>query len=329
MTKQNKIRLGVLGCANIAKRSMVPAILQLPELFELKYIASRRMEKAEDFAREFGLTPVEGYDNLIASDDIDALYIPLPTGLHKEYVNKALKAGKHVYVEKAVAMNHNDALEMVGNARANDAAMMEGFMFQYHSQHDVVRNLLAKDTIGDVRHFSATFCFPPLPEGNFRYSPTIGGGVLTDAAGYPLRATHFMMGDAMQVKAATLKFDPQIGSHVYGSAFLSDEKGLGASIAFGFDNFYQCYYEILGQKGKITATRAYTPKPDFKPSVIVETPQGTETIVAEADNHFVKAMEEFYHIICSADGRKKHYSDILLQSSSLDQIYNLSTSTNE
>ena len=317
---KKKIRIGILGCANIARRSMIPAIKQLPDLFELTCIASRSLHKAESFTNEFGGIPVSSYEEMINREDIDAIYIPLPTGLHKEYVNKALVAGKHVYVEKSIAMNFSDAKEMVETAKDKNLAIMEGFMFQYHTQHTIVKNLLKQGAIGDIRYFSANFCFPPLDKNNFRYSEKIGGGVLMDAAGYPLRATHFLLGDDFEVKASTLKFDDDYATYIYGSAFLTNNEGIGASISFGFDNFYQCNYEIIGQKGKITATRAYTPSPTFDPEIIIETPEGKKIINAGKDNHFIHAMSEFHRTISNASSRKKHYSEILLQSSSLSLI---------
>jgi hypothetical protein len=87
MTK--RIRIGVLGCANIAKRSVIPALLEIPD-FELVAVASRTISKASEFATIFGCEAIEGYDNLIDREDIDALYIPLPTGLHEEFIVKAL-----------------------------------------------------------------------------------------------------------------------------------------------------------------------------------------------------------------------------------------------
>ena len=85
----NRIRIGILGCAKIARRSMAPAILQLKDRFELLAVASRDAEKAKDFAREFSCEAVTGYAALLARPDLDALYVPLPTGLHHEWVGPA------------------------------------------------------------------------------------------------------------------------------------------------------------------------------------------------------------------------------------------------
>ncbi|MEI6059280.1 MAG: Gfo/Idh/MocA family oxidoreductase [Bacteroidota bacterium] len=314
------VRIGILGCANIARKSVIPAILSLSGKYKLKYIASRTAEKAESFAKEFECSPIVGYEELIYSDDVDALYIPLPTGMHKEWINKALQAGKHVYSEKSIAYSYHEAQEMVNNARGKGLGLMEGYMFLYHSQHSEVFKLINSGSIGEIRHFYSSFGFPPLQPDNFRYSENMGGGALLDAAGYTLRATHFIMGSELEVKAATLHMDASKGTNIYGSAFLSNSKGIGATIAFGFDNFYQCRYEVWGELGKITVERAFTAPPNMSPKIVFENTAGLHVINAQPDNHFIRSFEEFYKLITKTELMEKHYSDILSQSQSLELI---------
>lgn len=285
----DRIKIGVLGCANIAQRSVIPAITSLPEKFELIAVASRTLAKATEFANEFNCLAIEGYENLINSELVDALYIPLPTGLHKEWVNKALLKGLHVYAEKSIASNLTEAEEMVLNADKMNLALMEGFMFQYHHQHQVVKDLISKGEIGNIRYFTSSFGFPPLGENNFRYDELIGGGALLDAAAYTVRAVHFLLGSNFEVKGASVYYDPHLNTSIYGSAFLSDTQGIGAAISFGFDNFYQCSYELWGEKGKIIANRAFTPRFDYSPTISIIKPEGTHTIEVDPENHFIKS----------------------------------------
>lgn len=193
-------------------------------------------------------------------------------------------------------------------------------MFQYHSQHQRIFELLKNNAIGHLRHFASSFGFPPLKPTDFRYDEVVGGGALLDAAAYPVRATHFILGNSLEVRAASLYVDSEIGTNIFGSAYLADTQGLGASIAFGFDNFYQCRYDIWGTTGRISAMRAFTPGPALRPQIVLETPQGTTIIEAEPDNHFVRAFEEFHRIISKPGLRAKHYFEILLQSRSLGLI---------
>lgn len=322
------IKIGVMGCAAIAARSVIPAILSLPELFDLTTVASRTKTKAESFAQKFGCTPVTGYATLLASD-VEAVYMPLPTGLHKKWVHRTLDAGKHLYVEKAIAMTAASAREMVDQARAAQMTLMEGYMFQYHRQHAIVKEIISSGQIGEIRGFRSDFGFPPLPAGNFRYDGTVGGGVLMDAAGYPLRAVHFLLGDNFQVRGATLHWHPGLECHQYGAAFLSNGAGVGAHIGFGFDNFYQCSYEIWGSRGRIKAERAFTPPPDLSPPLRIETPEGQKLLVVEPDDHFQNAFRVFAEAIQACKRgwfslRDRLIEEILVQSHSLEIIRELS-----
>ena len=318
-----KIRIGVLGCANIAKSSVIPAILLLDDYFELVAIASRTKEKANKFALEFGCEAIVGYDKLIAREDIDAIYMPLPTGLHKEWITKILQARKHIYAEKSLALNSDDVKQMIDLARVHDLALMEGYMFQYHSQHKKVFEMITDGSIGEIRHFSASFGFPPLKPENFRYNNEIGGGALMDCAGYVVRSAFFILQQELQVVASSVFYDPQTATSLYGSAFMKGKNGIGASLSFGFDNFYQCNYKIWGSKGMLTAKKAFTPKAEETVSLFYETQGNVDTIIIPADNHFVNAFKEFY-TICVGDGKELHYKSLEQQSKALDAIADLS-----
>lgn len=318
-----KIRIGIMGAASIAQRSMIPAIQSLSELYELVGIASRSEEKANQMANRFGCEPIYGYDELLERTDIDAVYMPLPTGLHREWVLKTLSKGKHIYVEKSMAKSYSDCQMMVDVARKKELLLMEGYMFVYHLQHQKVLDILRLGTIGNIRHFFASFGFPPfLDKNNFRYDKKIGGGALMDCAGYTIRAATLILQQRLHVKSSFVYFDNNANS-IYGSSFLVGDKGVPVSVSFGFDNFYQCKYEIWGSKGKLIVTKAFTPKEKESPLLYLESSTGVQQIVCDSDNHFIKAMIEFAY---SINNKKNeiHYNDALEQSKLLDEMLNLS-----
>jgi len=262
--KGDKLNVGVMGCADIAERYMLPAIKRLDEC-KLIAVASRNLEKAEIFSRKFSCEPIEGYDELLKREDVAAIYMPLPTGLHEEWIMKALEAGKHVLAEKAFAINFPSAQRIIEKARNKRLLVMENYMFLYHSQHQFVRELIDKGEIGEIRVVRSCFCFPPLPEDNFRYNSKLGGGALLDAGGYPVKAALFFLGNDLSVKGSFLKHSEEYDVDVSGGAIFKNKDDQLAEVAFGFENFYQCSYEILGSNGKITAERAFTPPPWFFP----------------------------------------------------------------
>lgn len=322
-----KIGIGVMGCANIAQRSVIPAILNLSHKYELKAIASRNAEKAQLLTSQFNCTPVTGYDSLLQREDIDAVYMPLLTGLHKEWITKALLAGKHVFAEKSLALDYNTARELVELAKAKGLLLMENFMFRYHSQHAAVWEILQNKHIGEIRLFRSQFGFPPLDKSNFRYDKTIGGGALLDAGAYTLRGAQWFLGNDLEVLSAVLYIDPQRDVDIYGNMTLRNKSGIVAQLSFGFDNFYQCNYEFWGSTGRLIANKAFTPRSNEKPGITVQKANETENLEMPADNHFVNILDEFYVSIIS-NKHIEHLEDILNQSKLLDNIRNTSIKVN-
>ena len=312
-----RTRIAVMGCANIAKRYVIPAIKDLNDEFDLIAVSSRSNEKATEFANEFNCEAITGYDKLLARSDIDMVYIPLPTGLHEEWVLKSLESGKHVYVEKSLAMSYDSALKMVDAARKYDLVLMENFQFIHHNQHQFVKKLVEEGRIGSLRLLRASFGFPPLDKDNFRYDPTLGGGVLIDAAAYMVKVSQFWLGGNLKVKAATLNYVN--GVDIHGGAYLTGENGEISEVAFGMDNFYQCNYELWGSEGKITADRAYTAPPGFKPKITLEYQDGIEEWDMDADNHFINLLRAFNERV-HVGSNELVYEELLNQSRLLYEL---------
>ena len=315
------LKIGVLGCANIAQRSVIPAIKSVTDL-DLIAIASRTNKKAQEFAQQFNCEAIEGYQNLLNREDIDAIYMPLPTGLHEEWVIKALEAGKHILIEKSLAMDYDSAKRMVDLAREKGLLIMENFMFLYHKQHDFVKALIEKGEIGEMRCFRSSFGFPPLDKTNFRYNKELGGGALLYAAAYTVRASQLFLGNDIWVEASTLN-SKESEVDLFGGAYLKSSNGLFAEVAFGFDNFYQCNYEIWGSKGKIIAQRAFTPGSEFKPIITLEQQGEIFNYEVDAENHFVNILNEFQRCIEAKEVETK-YEEILNQSRLLQELKNKS-----
>ena len=314
------MKWGILGCADIAERMVIPAILSIADN-RLIAIASRNQSKADALATKFNCDAIEGYDNLISREDIDAIYIPLPTSLHYESVLKSARKKKHILVEKSAACSFKEAEEMVCHARKENVALMENFQFQHHSQHKFVKDMLHNGLIGEVRCVRSSFGFPPFSvNSNIRYCKDLGGGALRDAGAYVLRINTFLFGDGFKVRASFLKYHDTFEVDWYGGAFLiNKEKNLFSEVAFGFDNYYQCNYEIWGSKGKITSTRAFTAKPDHMPVVVLEQGNEAEKIILPPDDHFRNTLLYFNRCVESKDFEIE-YNNILTQSRLIEDV---------
>lgn len=289
------IKIGVMGCANIAQRSVIPAILQHPQ-FQLVAVASRTAEKANQFANQFNCKGLVGYENLLL-EDLEAVYIPLPTGLHEEWVTKSLEAGKHVFVEKSFGMNFNSTNKMLQIALDKNLVAMENFMFPYHSQHKFLMNLIQSGEIGEIRNFRASFGFPPLPKDNFRYNATLGGGAIMDAAAYTVKVSLEVLGKELEYLSSSILWDKKAKVDTAGSAHLIYNNKVPVQLSWGFDNFYQCGIEIWGSKGKITTNRTYTANIGFQPSIKLEKQGVVIEHTLPADNHFHNILSVLYQNI--------------------------------
>ena len=308
----NSIRVGIMGCANIAKRSLIPAFAR-HESFEVVAIASRDVAKAVPLAEDYKCRACT-YDELIAALDVDLIYCPLPTGLHYEWVKKALAANKHVLCEKSLACTLAEVTDLVATARAHKCFLMESFQFRFHAQNLYVKELLAQNAIGPIRQMVVRFGIPPFPEGakNIRYSEELGGGALLDNGAYTIKCTTYLLGDDVKILAAMEGGrDPSLGNVPLTGSIMMKVGEVAVQTSYGFDHFYQNSYEIWGKDGKISTTRAFTAREDFAAPVILETKNGKE-VKTFNDDHFARLMDYLAKII-PMGGYEKEYNECLVQ----------------
>ncbi len=316
-------RVGVLGCANIAEKFLMPAF-QDSEKFRLVGVASRSRESAQRLAKKFSITPFDSYDSLIQSNLLDVVYIPLPNSLHFEWIKKALNRNLHVFVEKSMGCSFGDVLELTNLAKLKNLVIVENFQFRFHSQLAYIQRLIENDEIGEIRHVSSYFGFPPFPSTeNIRYKKELGGGALLDAGAYPLKIAQIFLGHNIEVMCSKLFIDPLHDVDTYGSFTLSDhDSKLSAQCAFGFDNYYQCNIEFWGSKGRIIANRIFTAPPGISPSICIETSDRKEALSLPADDHFRGMLRHLHNLMknLDSDAVDQEHEQNLLQANLLQKI---------
>ena len=178
--QNNIIRFGIIGCSRIAKKAMIPAIID-SEFAELEMIGSRSKEKASEFCTEFGCNSYGTYEDVLKNKNIDAVYISLPVGSHEQWAIKSAESGKHVLCEKSSAMSLESAKKMIATYKKNNVRLLECFMFRYHPQHKKVIEIIRNNILGDLLTFKGDFGFPFPDKENIRLKKELGGGVLNDA----------------------------------------------------------------------------------------------------------------------------------------------------
>tara|TARA_Y100001968_G_scaffold321593_1_gene356292 strand:+ start:242 stop:1222 length:981 start_codon:yes stop_codon:yes gene_type:complete len=319
---KKKINVGILGLANIAKRSLIPSILKLPNEFVLKGVASRDSLRAEKFAKDHNCRAFESYSDLIINGDIDAIYIPLPNSLHYEWAKLALEKNIHVLSEKPLTTTLNQTIELVDIARMNNILLFETFQFRFHRQLKVLIEMIKKGCIGEIRNIKATFCFPPLDsKDNIRYNYNLGGGALLDAGAYTTKISQILLGHNLIVKEASLAIPAGYEVDIFGSVLLEEKStNITSFLHFGFDNFYQCGVEILGTTGKIHTNRLFTARNDYVASIVLEKSDKIESIKVDPDDHFVNMLLHTYNLMTSQINLEDEYSQNIDQARLIEEI---------
>ncbi|CDX34354.1 putative enzyme [Mesorhizobium plurifarium] len=210
-------RWGVLSTAKIGREQLLPAIVD-SENGVLSAIASRDLSKAKALGERFGARHAFGsYEELLASKEVDGVYIPLPTSQHVEWTAKAIEAGKHVLVEKPLALDAKDIPPLIKLRDQKKVLVCEAFMVVYHPQWIKVRDLIAGGAIGRLRHVQGAFSYYNVDPKNMRNQLDLGGGALPDIGVYPTVSTRFSTGKEPLRVQATIERDKTFGTDIYSS----------------------------------------------------------------------------------------------------------------
>ena len=178
-------RWGILSTAKIARDHVIPALMDA-ENGVVTAVASRDGGRAKALAERLGAPHAFGsYEELLASDTVDGVYIPVPTSEHVEWAVKAADAGKHVLVEKPLGLKAADIQEVIAARDRNKVLVCEAFMVFYHPQWRKVRDLIAEGAIGRLQHVQGAFTYYNVDPDNMRNRPELGGGGLLDIGVYP------------------------------------------------------------------------------------------------------------------------------------------------
>lgn len=203
------IKWGVLGTAYIFERDTAEGMRQA-ENCQLYAIAGRNLEKAKAFQAKYGFEKAYGsYDELLADPEVEAVYIPMPNTLHKEWTLKALRAKKHVLCEKPLAPTARDAQEMFDAAKENGVWLMEAFAYQHSPFVAAVRQELDAGVIGDVRYMEAALITSDYDRSNIRMRRETLGGSVYDLGVYSCSLILRMLGLEPERVQAVSTFSPE------------------------------------------------------------------------------------------------------------------------
>lgn len=332
------MRIGIICPSEIAFRRFLPALKEAG-CFEYAGVAiaskeefvgatdeilAKERAKAQTFVDSYGGKIYEGYKTLIESTDVDAIYLPLPPGLHYKWAKAALDAGKHTLVEKPCTIDLAKTEDLLKEAGDKGLAVHENYMFAFHDQLEAVNDIVKSGEIGDVRLYRISFGFPMRAQNDFRYNKALGGGALLDCGGYTLKYASMLLGPTAQIKYAQSNNIEGFSVDMYGSAAMVNDEGVTAQIAFGMDHNYKCELEVWGSKGTLYTNRILTAPAGFVPEVIIRKGNEEENRNLPADDAFKKSILHFCECIKDAEVRKENYNTLFRQARLVEQFQQMS-----
>lgn len=290
------VRWGIVSTADIGMSKVTPAIARASNA-EVVAIASRDGDRARAAADRLGIpTSYGSYDELLAADDVDALYVPLPNDQHAEWTVRAVEAGKHVLCEKPLAMTAAQAQQMVDAAQAAGVLLGEAFMYRHHPTWVEVVRLVRQGRIGDLRAVQTFFSYDNDDPANIRNRPENGGGATMDIGCYAINAARLLTGAEPVDVVSSVERDPQMGIDTLTSAVLTFPGGVQST----FTTCIRCEsyqrVHVVGSAGRIEVEIPFNIPPDRTTRVFVtaggDPPQApaTQTLTfAPADQYTLQA----------------------------------------
>jgi D-xylose 1-dehydrogenase (NADP+, D-xylono-1,5-lactone-forming) len=308
------LRWGLLSTARI-NDAFLAGVAASPS-GEVRAVASRDGARAREYADARGIaTAHEGYDALLADPEVDAVYVSLPNGLHVEWTERALRAGKHVLCEKPMDRDPARVRAAFELAHARGLVLSEAFMYRHHPQTLRLAELVAGGAIGRLRLIRSSFSFPLADADDVRLDPQLAGGALMDLGCYCVSAARLLAGEPVAVAAVqvteggvdtsfagTLRFPDDVLAHFAASFRAADDFGL----------------EVVGDGGRL---RVADPWHIHRPGIELTTADGARTIEVESASSYRLEAEDVAAAVAGRTAPRLGAADALGQAQTIAALY--------
>ncbi len=285
------VRWGVIGCADIAVKKVIPA-MNGSELSHVTAIASRSSERARSTADTLDIPRSYGsYEDLLADSEIEAVYIPLPNHVHPHWAVAAAQAGKHVLCEKPLATSSQLATQMIDAAERSGVKLMEAFMYRLHPLWVEVRRLLADGAVGELRAVQAVFSYYNDDPDDIRNQVEAGGGSLFDIGCYPVNVARMLFDAEPTDVQASIRRDPSFGTDVLTSVVL-DFDGRHAAFICSTQMEPDQWVHIYGTEGRLLVEIPFNIPPD-RPTRILAVSGGEPPVDPNVVVHQVPTADQY------------------------------------
>ena len=263
--EDRKLGWALVGLGNLSQHELLPALTKTKSA-RLAGLVSGHADKAGKLAAKYSLDPkhiynYENFENIKDDSDVDVIYIVLPNGMHKEYVERAARIGKQVFCEKPMANTAADCQKMIDACNAAKVMLGIGYRMQYEPHLIEAKRLIKEGAIGKVTKVESAFGFN-IPAGVWRLDKKLaGGGPLMDVGIYCLNSTRFALGEEPIEVSATIppSDDPRFKEVEPSMDFtLKFPSGAVADCKTAYDHFAGVRLHIEGEKGSLHMEPAFS-----------------------------------------------------------------------
>ena len=327
-----KIRWGVLGAAKIAVTKVIPA-MQIGDYCEITAIASRDLEKAKQAADDLNIAKFYGsYEELLADDEIDAIYNPLPNNLHVEWTIKAAEAGKHVLCEKPIALTAREAQKLIEVRNKTGVKIQEAFMVRTHPQWLAVRDLIEQSRIGKLQAVNGFFSYFNDDAANIRNNLETGGGALYDIGCYCINLSRFILGEEPQRVSALIKRDAESKIDKLTSVIL-DFPSCQSTFTCGTQLVPFQRMQFFGAKGRIEVEIPFNIPPETATRICIDDGadlygRNIETIEIAAANQYTIQGDLFSRAILENSEQAISLEDSVKNTAVIEAVFRAAESGN-
>jgi xylose dehydrogenase (NAD/NADP) len=311
------LRLGLLSTAKITGAILDGA--RVAAGADVVAVASRDRARADAFAEENDIPLAHGsYEDLLADDGVEAVYIPLPNSLHLPWAVRALEAGKHVLCEKPLSRRAADVEAAFDVAERVDRLLMEAFMWRYHPATELVQRLIGDGVVGRLRVVRAAFGFNLDPAAdNVRWAGELEGGALMDVGCYCVSALRLLAGEPTRVAAERVDGGQGVDARMAG--VLRFEDGVLGTFDCALDVPYRAGIEVVGSEATIVSL---DPWHGAKPEVRILRPDAEpEELPVEAANPYGRELDDFARAVREGGWPRLGRADAVGQAQVIEALY--------
>lgn len=301
------INLGIIGCSSIVPRAIITPAKEVKGL-RLYGIASRNPENARRYAKEYGIEKAfDSYEELLDCEAINCVYIAIPNDVHKEWIIKAIKAGKHILVEKPICLNKFEFDEILSQLSEKDIKLLEGVMIKHHPWQASIKEIITSQKYGRLERINTYACI--VPKGNnvngYRNFPERGGGAFYDLSCYWLQFLQEVIGLNPIYYEGDSSFNGPNGIDSTFFARMRYENDFGTGFIASFELPYKVEHHLEFENAKLVVKDFFRScLGNFKINVLIEekVTGNKERLQFDAANYYTNQLEFLVDVL---EGRKE------------------------